>query len=72
MEIFAMRRYKLYLEKIHPFYIHLFLAGLPYARHCSRHESYTSEQCCCLMELAPQGGRQEKIYMRSASKLNKL
>lgn len=48
MEMFALRRYKLYLEKIHPFYIHLFLAGLPYARHCSRHESYTSEQTMLL------------------------
>lgn len=33
-----MKRYKLCLEKIHPFYIHLFLKGLLRARLCSRHE----------------------------------
>lgn len=33
-----MKRYKLCLQKIHPFYIHLFLKGLPRARLCSRHK----------------------------------
>lgn len=33
-----MKRYKLCLEKTHPFYIHLFLQGLPRARLRSRQE----------------------------------
>lgn len=63
MEIFAMRRYKLHLEKIHLFYIHLFLEGLPYARHCSRHDSYMSEQnnVAALWNWHPREGDRKKF-----------
>ena len=44
MKIFAMKRCKLHMDKIHPFYIHLLLEGLPCARYCFRHEGHVSEQ----------------------------